>query len=105
MFSAIEGKGLEPDPSARGGNSMKKGALILIFASFLGLLVIGIHAAGQFKAEENADFAKWEDFLATAKQVVNVKHFSHPCGKDISQEHGKEISHPYGKQFSHSPLE
>jgi hypothetical protein len=69
MFSAIEGKGLEPDPSARGGNSMKKGALILIFASFLGLLVIGIHAAGQFKAEENADFAKWEDFLATAKQV------------------------------------
>jgi len=36
---------------------------------------------------------------------VNVKYFSHPCGKDISQEHGKDISHPCGKQISHPSSE
>jgi hypothetical protein len=56
------------------------------------------HHQGLEQQREAALFARpWH--------VVNVKHFSHPCGKDISQEHGKEISHPYGKQFSHSPLE
>jgi len=38
-------------------------------------------------------------------QVVNVKHFSHYCGKNISQGHGKDISHPSGKQISHTRLE
>jgi len=36
---------------------------------------------------------------------VNVKYFSHPCGKDISQGHGKDISQPRGKQISHPSSE
>jgi len=37
--------------------------------------------------------------------TVNVKYFSHTCGKDISHEHGKDISHPHGKQISHTSSE
>jgi len=45
---------------------MKKCAWVILCAGFLAL---AIHAAAQFKADEIADFAKWEDFLATAKIV------------------------------------
>jgi hypothetical protein len=62
-------------------------------------------AAGRLDPARPALGRGLEGFDRRRAAVVNVKHFSHPCGKDISQEHGKEISHPYGKQFSHSPLE
>jgi hypothetical protein len=63
---------------------MRKTAWVLVCAGALGFLALGIQAAArggaasaegatiaapQFKADEIADFAKWEDFLATAKIV------------------------------------
>jgi hypothetical protein len=68
--------GLSPDVS-RGESAMKKTAWVFVCAGALGFLALGhvtaepgIRAAApQFKAEEIGDFAKWEDFLATAKIV------------------------------------
>jgi hypothetical protein len=45
---------------------MKRGVWILLAA---GLAVFALQSVAQFKPEEITDFAKWEDFLATAKIV------------------------------------
>jgi len=45
---------------------MKRGVWILLAA---GLAVFALQSIAQFKPEEITDFAKWEDFLATAKIV------------------------------------
>ena len=45
---------------------MKRGVLILLAA---GLTVFVLQSVAQFKTDEISDFAKWEDFLATAKIV------------------------------------
>ena len=46
-----------------------------------------------------------EQIITMLREAVNVKYFSYPCGKDISQGHGKDESHPRGKQISHPPSE
>ena len=53
--------------------------------------------------ELNAKVFSWQK--ERNLRLVNVKYFSYPRGKDISQELGKDISHPYGKQISHPLLE
>jgi len=45
---------------------MKRGACILVV---VGLAVFVLQSVAQFKPEEITDYAKWEDFLATAKIV------------------------------------
>jgi hypothetical protein len=45
---------------------MKRGAWIVVAA---GLAVFVLQSVAQFKPEEITDYAKWEDFLATAKIV------------------------------------
>jgi len=51
------------------------------------------------------EYVEGETLREKTRRAVNVKYFSHPCGKDISQERGKDISHPCGKQISHPPSE
>ena len=58
---------------------MKRGAWILIAAA---LAVFVLQSAAQFKPEEIADFAKWEDFLATAK-IVDEKRL--PMSEGVTQ--------------------